>query len=53
LRQPFLNTNLEHPLLVAGDAFLQPEDTAGRTRLESAFLSGIAVGEELVELLKK
>ncbi|MBM7662908.1 putative NAD/FAD-dependent oxidoreductase [Bacillus mesophilus] len=53
LRQPFLNSNLEYPVLVAGDAFLHSEDTAGRTRLESAFLSGIAVGEELVGLLNK
>lgn len=53
LREPFLNTNLEHPLLVAGDAFLHPHDIANRTRLESAFISGVTVGEELVALLKK
>lgn len=53
LRQPFLNTNLEHPLLVAGDAFLDQEDQANRTRLESAFISGVAVGEELAGLLNK
>ncbi|WP_456276652.1 NAD(P)/FAD-dependent oxidoreductase [Bacillus sp. AK128] len=53
LRQPFLNTNLEYPLLIAGDAFLHEEDKADRTRLESAFLSGVAVGEELVKLLNK
>ncbi|WP_117161775.1 NAD(P)/FAD-dependent oxidoreductase [Paraliobacillus sp. X-1268] len=52
LRQPFLNTNLEYPLLVAGDAFLHSQDPANRTRLESAFISGITVGEELVKLLK-
>lgn len=52
LREPFLNTNLEHPLLVAGDAFLHPQDIANRTRLESAFISGVTVGEELVTLLK-
>jgi renalase len=51
LRQPFFNTNLEHPLLVAGDAFLHPEDKASRTRLESAFISGVAVGEEVVKML--
>lgn len=53
LRQPFLDTNLKDPLLVAGDAFLHPEDKATRTRLESAFLSGVAAGEELVKLLNK
>ncbi|WP_246944950.1 NAD(P)/FAD-dependent oxidoreductase [Bacillus pinisoli] len=53
LRQPFLNTNLDHPLLVAGDAFLHPEDPAKSTRLESAFLSGVAVGEELIRLLQQ
>ncbi|WP_117170299.1 NAD(P)/FAD-dependent oxidoreductase [Paraliobacillus sediminis] len=52
LREPFLNTNLEHPLLVAGDAFLHPQDIANRTRLESAFISGVTVGEELEILLK-
>ncbi|GGM37989.1 hypothetical protein GCM10011351_25220 [Paraliobacillus quinghaiensis] len=52
LREPFLNTELEYPLLVAGDAFLDPQDTANRTRLESAFISGIAAGEELAALLK-
>jgi len=52
LRQPFLNTSLEYPLLVAGDAFLDPQDTAKRTRLESAFISGVAAGEELAALLK-
>lgn len=53
LREPFLNTNLEHPLLIAGDAFLHPEDTAERTRLESAFISGVVAGDKLVELLNK
>ncbi|WP_112180283.1 NAD(P)/FAD-dependent oxidoreductase [Paraliobacillus zengyii] len=52
LRQPFLNTNQEYPLLVAGDAFLHSQDPANRTRLESAFVSGITVGGELVKLLK-
>lgn len=52
LRQPFLDTNLEHPLLIAGDTFLHPEDTANRTRLESAFISGVRVGEALVKLLE-
>lgn len=52
LREPFLNTNLEHPLLIAGDAFLHHQDPANRTRLESAFISGVTVGEEVAALLK-
>ncbi|RXT06502.1 NAD(P)/FAD-dependent oxidoreductase [Ammoniphilus sp. CFH 90114] len=47
VRKPFLDAGLIHPLLIAGDAYLSPQDQAGRTRLESAFLSGIAAGEEL------
>ncbi|MEW9672232.1 NAD(P)/FAD-dependent oxidoreductase [Ammoniphilus sp. 3BR4] len=46
-RKPFLDGGLSHPLLIAGDAYLSKEDPAGRTRLESAFLSGVSAGEEM------
>ncbi|WP_139377102.1 NAD(P)/FAD-dependent oxidoreductase [Halobacillus hunanensis] len=36
----FLEIDNQGKLLVAGDAFLRPDDQAGRTRFESAFLSG-------------
>ncbi|MFD2923527.1 NAD(P)/FAD-dependent oxidoreductase [Halobacillus naozhouensis] len=36
----FLNIDPQGKWLVAGDAFLRPDDQAGRTRFESAFLSG-------------
>lgn len=53
LREPFVEvTNSETPILVAGDAFLKPDDSATRTRLESAVLSGIAAGERMASLIK-
>lgn len=53
VRMPYLLASLSHPLFIAGDAFLFPDDPAGRTRIESAFLSGLAVGEELYQHLQK
>lgn len=53
VRKPFLDAGLSHPLLIAGDAYLSKEDPAGRTRLESAFLSGIAAGEEMELVCKR
>ncbi|WP_338779987.1 FAD-dependent oxidoreductase [Metabacillus sp. FJAT-52054] len=50
--RPFLDLRTEHPLLAAGDAFLREDDPAGRTRFESAFLSGMDAGEELYERAK-
>ncbi|WP_082232534.1 NAD(P)/FAD-dependent oxidoreductase [Halobacillus massiliensis] len=38
---------LEENLYAAGDAFLRPDDSAGRTRLESAFLSGYDAGNAI------
>lgn len=51
--QPFIELENKHPLLIAGDAFLHQDDPAGRTRFESAFLSGKAAAEALAERLKK
>nr|WP_285846769.1 FAD-dependent oxidoreductase [Priestia koreensis] len=45
LKSPFIN---QDSLYVAGDAFLHEDDPAGRTRVESAFLSGIAVGNAVL-----
>ncbi|MBS2967731.1 FAD-dependent oxidoreductase [Metabacillus sp. KIGAM252] len=45
--RPFMDLGTNHPFLAAGDAFLREDDPAGRTRFESAFLSGIDAGEEL------
>ncbi|WP_134701809.1 NAD(P)/FAD-dependent oxidoreductase [Ammoniphilus sp. YIM 78166] len=50
-RMPFLEGSNTKPLFIAGDAFLYPEDSSGRTRMETAFLSGIAVGEALAQRL--
>ncbi|RSK26034.1 hypothetical protein EJF36_03620 [Bacillus sp. HMF5848] len=44
--QPFVK---DDGLYIGGDAFLQPNDTAKRTRLESAFLSGLAIAEDIVK----
>ncbi|QPC47864.1 NAD(P)/FAD-dependent oxidoreductase [Mangrovibacillus cuniculi] len=53
LREPFVEvTNSENPILLAGDAFLKPDDQATRTRLESAVLSGIAAGERMESVMK-
>ncbi|WP_214851028.1 FAD-dependent oxidoreductase [Exiguobacterium sp. s193] len=41
-RTPFLKLN-HHPLWLAGDAFLEADDTSGRTRVESAIISGLRV----------
>lgn len=41
-RTPYLKLD-QHPLWLAGDAFLDPKDTSGRTRVESAVISGLRV----------
>ncbi|WP_280768101.1 NAD(P)/FAD-dependent oxidoreductase [Salipaludibacillus daqingensis] len=45
-RQPFLKLD-NKPVYIAGDSFLSPEDKSGRTRIESAIISGIRVGEAI------
>ncbi|UOQ45227.1 FAD-dependent oxidoreductase [Halobacillus salinarum] len=45
----FMNLNENKKLLAAGDTFLREDDQAGRTRFESAFLSGRDAGEYLAK----
>ncbi|MCA0985348.1 FAD-dependent oxidoreductase [Halobacillus yeomjeoni] len=40
IEQSYMDLTGEGTLVAAGDAFLRPTDKAGRTRFESAFLSG-------------
>ncbi|MCA0971154.1 FAD-dependent oxidoreductase [Halobacillus litoralis] len=40
IRSPYLDLTGEGTLVCAGDAFLRENDSAGRTRFESAYLSG-------------
>lgn len=44
--KPFLKLE-NHPIYIAGDSFLTEDDSSGRTRIESAILSGISVGRKL------
>ncbi|MBF0705090.1 FAD-dependent oxidoreductase [Alkalihalobacillus hwajinpoensis] len=50
---PFLNVSDKEAVFVAGDAFLHENDQTGRTRIESAVLSGLAVAEEIKQLMKR
>ncbi|MCT4780615.1 MULTISPECIES: NAD(P)/FAD-dependent oxidoreductase [Exiguobacterium] len=43
---PYLKLD-RHPVWLAGDAFLDPQDTSGRTRVESAVISGLRVAAAL------
>ncbi|WP_162356642.1 NAD(P)/FAD-dependent oxidoreductase [Metabacillus mangrovi] len=52
VNRPFLSIGESGLLLAAGDAFLRTDDPAGRSRFESAYLSGLAAGEELALKLK-
>jgi predicted NAD/FAD-dependent oxidoreductase len=47
LDQPYLDLTDDGRLVAAGDAFLRPDDPAGRTRFESAFLSGLDVANHM------
>lgn len=49
LDQPYLDLTEDGRLVAAGDAFLRPDDPAGRTRFESAFLSGLDVANHMRE----
>ncbi|WP_416149816.1 NAD(P)/FAD-dependent oxidoreductase [Salipaludibacillus sp. HK11] len=44
--EPFLKLD-NYPIYIAGDSFLMTDDTSGRTRVESAILSGIRAGEAI------
>ncbi|MFC0524240.1 NAD(P)/FAD-dependent oxidoreductase [Pontibacillus salicampi] len=52
-KEPYVNLHEALPLLVAGEAFLHPSDQAERTRVESAFLSGLAAGEQIRTYFQK
>ncbi|MGI1820565.1 NAD(P)/FAD-dependent oxidoreductase [Exiguobacterium sp. TRN 1102] len=41
-----------HPIYLAGDIFLEADDPSGRTRFESAYLSGLRVAEAVQESRK-
>lgn len=45
-KKPFMQLD-DLPIFLAGDSFLTEQDTSGRTRVESAILSGIHVGEAI------
>ena len=37
----------DEPIFLAGDVFLEPDDASGRTRFESAYVSGLRVAEAM------
>jgi len=45
-KKPYIKLD-DLPIFIAGDSFLTEQDTSGRTRVESAILSGIHVGEAI------
>lgn len=44
--EPFYQVS-HHPIYLAGDVFLEADDPSGRTRFESAYLSGLRVAETI------
>ncbi|BCB02422.1 NAD(P)/FAD-dependent oxidoreductase [Bacillus sp. KH172YL63] len=52
VNKPFIETGGARRILLCGDAFLRENDQAGRTRFESAYLSGISAGERVARKLK-
>ncbi|MGD6846018.1 NAD(P)/FAD-dependent oxidoreductase [Rossellomorea aquimaris] len=52
VRSPYVEFGSNQRVIVCGDAFLRENDEAGRTRFESAYLSGISAGERVAEKLK-
>ncbi|WP_299741567.1 NAD(P)/FAD-dependent oxidoreductase [uncultured Rossellomorea sp.] len=52
VRSPYVELGSDKRVMVCGDAFLREKDEAGRTRFESAYLSGISAGERVAEKLK-
>ncbi|MCT4786197.1 NAD(P)/FAD-dependent oxidoreductase [Exiguobacterium aestuarii] len=44
--EPFYQVS-HHPIYLAGDIFLEADDPSGRTRFESAYLSGLRVAEAI------
>lgn len=49
VRTPFVEMGHEGRIVLCGDAFLRENDEAGRTRFESAYLSGISGGKRVRE----
>lgn len=45
-RAPYYRVN-QHPVFLAGDVFLEPDDPSGKTRFESAYISGLRVAEAM------
>ncbi|MGM0751986.1 MAG: NAD(P)/FAD-dependent oxidoreductase [Bacillota bacterium] len=52
VRSPYVEIGKDQRVIVCGDAFLRGDDEAGRTRFESAYLSGISAGERVAVKLK-
>lgn len=49
--EPFYQVS-HHPIYLAGDIFLESDDPSGRTRFESAYLSGLRVAEAVQESIE-
>ena len=49
VRTPFVEMGHKGRVVLCGDAFLRGNDEAGRTRFESAYLSGISAGNRVAE----
>ncbi|MGM0866033.1 MAG: NAD(P)/FAD-dependent oxidoreductase [Bacillota bacterium] len=52
VHSPYVELGRNLRVIVCGDAFLRENDEAGRTRFESAYLSGISAGERVAGKLK-
>lgn len=48
---PFLQLSRKEAVFVAGDAFLHEEDETGKTRIESAVISGLTVADAIQQYL--
>ena len=48
---PFLQVSINEAVFVAGDAFLHEEDETGKTRIESAVISGLSVADAMQQFL--
>ena len=49
--EPFYQVS-HYPIYLAGDVFLEADDPSGRTRFESAYLSGLRVAEAVQESIE-
>jgi renalase len=48
---PFLQMSMSEAVFVSGDAFLHEEDETGKTRIESAVISGLSVADAMQQFL--